>query len=140
MPLGIARALCHHARMTLADGIRRHGFRKWYERELMRSHAFLALTILCTVGVLAALESAGPLRADRDQLFDVLSLLLCAGVGLWALRRYLYLLSHAEATAHQADCPGCGTYARFQLVSADRAGELVTVCCRQCERRWEITS
>jgi hypothetical protein len=28
---------------SLADGIRRVGFRKWYERELLSSHAHMAL-------------------------------------------------------------------------------------------------
>jgi hypothetical protein len=40
---------------------------------------------------------------------------------VWALRRYLYLLSHAEATASQADCPACGAYGRLELLhAADR--------------------
>ena len=46
------------ARMRLAEGIRKHGFRKWYERELMQSHAHLALTFICMVGVFAAFEAA----------------------------------------------------------------------------------
>ncbi len=126
--------------MKLAEGIRRHGFRKWYERELLQSHAHLALTFVCAVGILGALEAAGQFRSVGEQAIDLLALLLCSAVGLWALRRYLYLLSHAEATAHQADCPACGTYGRFTLVEADAGGDLVRVCCRQCERRWDISS
>lgn len=127
--------------MKLAEGIRRHGFRKWYERELLQSHGHLALTFVCSLGIFAALEAAGDARsAGGDQVPSVLTLLLCAAAGLWSLRRYLYLLSHAEATANQADCPGCGTYARFRLVSADAAGDHVQVCCRQCERTWAIDS
>ena len=37
--------------MKLADGIRKHGFRKWYERELLQSHAHLVLTFLCAMGI-----------------------------------------------------------------------------------------
>jgi hypothetical protein len=29
--------------MKLAEGIRKHGFRKWYERELLQSHAHMLL-------------------------------------------------------------------------------------------------
>jgi hypothetical protein len=36
--------------MKLAEGIRRHGFRKWYERELLQSHAHLVLCFLCVIG------------------------------------------------------------------------------------------
>ena len=36
--------------------------------------------------------------------------------GVIALRRYLYLLNHAEYVANQADCEQCGTYARFELI------------------------
>jgi hypothetical protein len=33
--------------MVLAEGIRKHGFRKWYERQLLRGHGHMALTFLC---------------------------------------------------------------------------------------------
>jgi hypothetical protein len=41
--------------VKLAAGIRKHGFRKWYERELLQSHAHMALTFICA-GLLAALK------------------------------------------------------------------------------------
>lgn len=127
--------------MRLADGIRKHGFRKWYERELLQSHAHLALTFICMAGVFGALESTGRLHSLNEQAGRLLTLLLCCAVGLWALRRYLTLLSRAESTAHQARCPGCDTYARFDLVRARRAdgdADAASVRCRQCARAWEI--
>jgi hypothetical protein len=39
--------------VKLADGIRKHGFRKWYERELLQSHAHLVLTFLSVLGLFA---------------------------------------------------------------------------------------
>jgi hypothetical protein len=122
--------------VKLAAGIRRHGFRKWYERELLRSHAHLALTFVCLIGLFGALEAATHFRGLADQLVDALAVLLCAGAGLWTLRRYLFLLMHAEAIANQADCPSCGTYARFELVGSD--GESVAVRCRKCAHGWRI--
>ena len=124
--------------MKLAEGLRRHGFRKWYERELLQSHAHMALTFLCAIGAFAAIEAASRFRSAGEQFGNVLAVLLCLGVGLWALRRYLFLLTHAEAVAHQADCPQCGTYGRLRLVHADAAQEAVEVCCRQCEHHWRI--
>ena len=126
--------------MKLAAGIRKHGFRKWYERELLRSHAHMALTFICMIGVIAAFEAASKYRGWVDQLTDFVAILVCGGTGLWALRRYLFLLMHAENAAHQADCPSCNTYARFKLVRADPLDERARVCCRQCGHEWTIES
>ena len=49
--------------MKLAEGIRKHGFRKWYERELLQSHAHLLLTFLCMIGLFAAFEALGRFRS-----------------------------------------------------------------------------
>ena len=59
---------------------------------------------------------------------------------MWALRRYLNLLMHAEHAANQADCPQCGVYARFKLVETTSVSSApaVEVCCRQCEHKWSI--
>jgi hypothetical protein len=126
--------------MKLAAGIRKHGFRKWYERELLQSHAHMALTFLCMIGVIAAFEAASKYRGWVDQAIDFVAILVCGGTGLWALRRYLFLLMYAENAANQADCPACGTYARFKLIQADPSEERAHVCCRQCDHEWTIES
>jgi len=59
--------------------------------------------------------------------------------GLWALRRYLYFLSHAEATANQADCPQCKAYGSFVVESENETERTLQVCCRKCQRRWNIS-
>lgn len=125
--------------MKLAEGIRKHGFRKWYERELLQSHAHLVLTFLCAVGIFAAFEALGKFRSFSDQATDIVAILLCAAIGVWALRRYLFLLTHAEATAHQADCPACKAYGRFKLESEDAGAGSVLVCCSKCQHRWTIS-
>ena len=126
--------------MRLSDGIRRHGFRKWYERELLQSHAHLALTFVCAIGLFAAFEAAMHFTTWADRAIDAIAIIACGGIGVWALRRYLYLLMHAEHAANQADCPQCGAYARFTLV--DGAGTTsvvpIKVRCRQCAHQWSI--
>lgn len=122
--------------MPLADGIRTLGFRKWYERQLLRSHAHLVLLLLSVVGLMTAMEAATLFKSLSDQFTDGMAVVVCAVVGLWSLRRYLALLKHAEYVAHQADCPACGTYARFTLVQALPDG--AQVCCRACQHRWTI--
>jgi len=125
--------------MKLADGIRKHGFRKWYERELLQSHAHLVLTFLCAIGLFAAIEGLGRFPTWSDKISNLVALACSTVIGIWALRRYLYLLTHAEAVANQAECPHCQTYARFTLVHADRSQENVDVQCKKCEHRWHIS-
>lgn len=124
--------------MQLPDGMRKHGFRKWYERELIQSHLHLVLAFLCLVGIFAAMEAYSGSAGLADRLTDVVAVLLCGAIGVWALRRYLYLLSHAEGTAHQAVCPSCQAYGRFVLVAEDRAQQRITVRCRACGQQWAI--
>ena len=124
--------------MGLAEGIRKRGFRKWYERELIQSHAHLVLTCFCAIGLLAAFEVHSRSAPWSDQLTDAGAIVLFAFVGGWALRRYLYLLTHAEAVANQAVCPQCQTYARFSVTEDDRVHQLLTVRCRKCEHEWAI--
>jgi len=132
--------------MGLAEGIRKHGFRKWYERELLRSHAHLAGVIICTLGLMMALEASAIFHSYADQLTDLVAVVLCAATGLWALRRYLYLLTRAEAIAHQADCPHCQAYGRLELVNPPPSGasplaepaDSVVVRCRACAHVWKI--
>jgi predicted Zn finger-like uncharacterized protein len=122
--------------MKLDEGIRKHGFRKWYERELLQSHAHMALAFLCAVGVFAAFEASAGALDWVDRLIDVLAVLVCGGVGVWAIRRYLWLLGNAEAIAHQADCPSCQTYARLEVRSVPVDG--VRVRCKKCGHEWTI--
>jgi hypothetical protein len=125
--------------MKLGDGIRKHGFRKWYERELLQSHAHLLLTFFCMIGLFAAFEALGSNRAWSDQAVDLVAITLCAAIGLWALRRYMYFLHHAEAAANQADCPQCKAYGRFAVESENDAQQTLDVCCRKCQHRWTIS-
>jgi hypothetical protein len=124
--------------MKLAEGIRKLGFRKWYERQLLTSHACLVLVLVCMLGIFVAMEAATHFRSWSDQIADGASLLLCLGVGLWALRRYLSLLLRAESAARQADCAGCKTYGRLDLLQADASGDSAQVRCRKCGQVWRI--
>jgi predicted Zn finger-like uncharacterized protein len=100
----------------------------------------MALTFVCMIGIVAAFESMTRAAPWFDRLTDLGAILLCAGAGLWALRRYLYLLNHAEAAAHQADCPNCKTYGRLELLQSDASGDEVQVRCRKCSHVWHISA
>lgn len=124
--------------MKTARTIERVGFQKWYERELIQSHLHLVLLLLCAIGLLAGAELYMTQRAWSDQLVALLCALVSAGIGVWALRRYLYLLTHAEHVANQAVCPECKTYARWKLTGEDERNQRLRVRCRQCNHEWEI--
>lgn len=124
--------------MGLAEGIRKHGFRKWYERELMQSHLHMLLLLFCTIGLLGAFEVFSRAATVADQLSTVLSVLLCIGIGVWSMRRYLYLLLHAEKVANQAVCSQCQTYGRLSVVREDVPAQSVNVRCTRCGHGWPI--
>ena len=117
----------------------RFGFRKWYERELMSSHAHMVLAFLSMLAVFASLEASRGAEWG-DKLVNTVYVVLSAAIGVWALRRYLFLLTRAEAVANQAQCEDCGEYGRFKVV-ADRRGDAETeVCCRKCQHQWVIST
>lgn len=122
----------------LAERMGRLGFRKWYERELLSGHAHLVLSILSVVALLASMESFrdGPTVRLENVLFAVVS----GAIGLWALRRFLFLTLRAEDIAHQAVCADCGEYGRFGIVGQNPNRGETEVCCRKCTHRWVINT
>ncbi|MGA0608956.1 hypothetical protein [Caldimonas sp. KR1-144] len=125
--------------MTSVQRIQRHGFRKWYERELLQSHAHLVMLLLSAIALLAGAEVYDAQAPIGDQFVLLLCVSASAVIGVWALRRYLYLLNHAEFVADQAVCSECHAYARWDLLDSGDAGTRLQVCCRGCGHRWEIS-
>lgn len=125
--------------MHVAEGIRKHGFRTWYERELIQGHAHLVLTVLCAIGLLAAFELM-PGSRGLDRLTNLVAVAVCIVLGVWSMRRYLYLLMHAEEVANQAICPHCDTYGRFELAGSSPTDEQapVAVRCKHCGHVWSL--
>lgn len=119
----------------LADGIRRLGFRKWYERELLSSHAHMLLAVLATVALLASFEAFQ--SSGRDgKLMNVVFVVACAVITWWALRRYIYLLMHAEELANQAICPRCQSYGLLAVADTQDQRPRLRVCCKRCRAEW----
>jgi hypothetical protein len=125
-------------RAAVARGIRKRGFRKWYERELLFGHSHLVLLLLCTLTFIGALEAWSAEGAERALI--AVSAVIAVVVGVWALRRYLFLLLRAEQIANQAACPHCETYARWDIEreAHDAEGSQLLVSCKRCNRRWPI--
>lgn len=117
--------------------LRRHGFRKWYERELLSGHAHMVLALLAVIGLMASIEAFD--GADMaGKLLDVSLVIVSAAIGLWALRRYLFLLMHAEEVANQAHCSQCQAYGRLEPTGEVQEDGLTSVRCRGCGHHWSI--
>jgi hypothetical protein len=117
-----------------ARSIGRLGFRRWYERRLIESHAWLVSCFLCALGIAASLEGVS-LR--RPEAIPTLAFVFAAGLVCWyALQRYRVIMDEAERLGEQSTCGSCKTYARFSVI-ADYPK--MNVRCRKCGNEWLLT-
>jgi hypothetical protein len=136
--------------MELADGIRKIGFRRWYERQLIESHLYLISGILCLVTVAASAEELNLRTPAWETALRLGALLGGVVICLWAFRRYLQMLAVAEYAAERSVCERCTTYRGLEVTAVDARGAWkhredgegvlapVTVRCRQCGHEWTI--
>jgi hypothetical protein len=131
------------------DRIRTDGFRSWYERQLIECHAWLVSWFLGVITLASGIEVAGSGASSR--MLGALLLLAGLALTLYSWKRYRLLLEIAERLGEQAVCPGCSTYARFQIQSStpaplpdggdfaleDRGGGVcLHAQCRKCGEQW----
>jgi ribosomal protein L40E len=136
--------------MDLAEGIRKKGFRGWYERQLIEAHLFLISGFLCLIMVIASLEEFSLRTPAWETLLRFVAMLGGSALCLWTLKRYLVMLDYAEYAAERSVCEKCAAYGGLDLGSAtasrapeeDEAGERiavpVSVRCRKCGHQWTI--
>ena len=129
--------------MSFDDALRKRGFRRWYERQLVEGHAYLVTGFLSLIMMAIALE----VIEFRESIANALVLAIVAagggGLAIFAWKQFTKLLSLAEAMAGQAVCSSCRAYAKFDVVEARDSPEALTgralvVCCRQCQHRWQM--
>src|SRR5205809_4396108 len=97
--------------------IRKHGFRKWYERQLIESHAALVTCLLCGITLAALIEEVNLVKLEwrTAVLLGVAFGAIVLGVFSW--RRYITVLERAERYGERSSCPECKTYGRFDILS-----------------------
>lgn len=129
-----------------ADGIAKLGFRRWYERQLIESHAWLVTGVLCTIVVAASLEGFSVREANAATLAG-LAIVFASGVVGWeAFKRYIAVLNRAEHVAEHSVCANCSTYGRLEVLGSGgerdagrpAEGGWMQVACRKCGHRWLI--
>jgi hypothetical protein len=136
--------------MRTVERIRKLGFRRWYERTLIESHAHLVTCFLGMVLAMAGVETIG----TRQGLAQLIYGAAVGGGGIaltiFGWRRYHRLLMLAEHLGAGATCRACGTYAIFRLLSPAASTDTGTegdpdeepvrlrVRCRECGHEWTI--
>lgn len=134
------------------SSIRRLGFRKWYERQLVESHAALVTCLLCGLTVVALVEEISFAAVGPRPLAMAAIMLGATLVGWLAWRHYITVLERAERYGQRSSCPGCEAYGRFDVVSsgldsqpgptaaavAPLAAAWMRVKCRKCGVDWRV--
>jgi len=133
--------------MELSEGIRKIGFRRWYERELIASHLYLVTCLLSAVAAFACVEGFS-LRAPMPEPLIRAVLMAAAGwAAAWSLVRYLVMLNLANRAAERSVCRQCSTSGRLEVLGVrglPRPAEAgltlapVRVRCRACGNEWTI--
>ncbi|HET7671945.1 MAG TPA: hypothetical protein VFK84_16165 [Burkholderiales bacterium] len=118
--------------MEPADSIRRLGFNRWYERQLIEGHAWFVSAFACMIAIAACAEELAFRGSILRGLAYALLILVGGLVGIYGIVRYQQIIVQAERIGEHATCPGCGTYARFKL-QADCLAR-----CRKCDREWRL--
>lgn len=127
--------------VDLAEGIRRVGFKRWYERQLIESHVYFVTAFLSLIVVVAGLESysATALASTRLLMLTLVAggIVLCA----WSFRRYQSMLARAVRAAERSTCGQCATYGVLEVVRRTmerEAHSCLTVRCRKCGHEWQM--
>jgi Zn ribbon nucleic-acid-binding protein len=121
--------------MQPGQAIRRLGFRRWYERQLFESFAWLATCLLSGVVFAAILEFVGFAGGGLSALLTLLVLYVVGLMGVTAWRTFWRSLTRAQALAGSATCPQCAAYGLFQ-VTAD--ADPIAVRCERCGQQWRL--
>ena len=121
--------------MEPARSIERLGFKRWYERQLIESHAWLVSCILCGLAIAATLEVTG-FRLTSFVGFLALGFVYVAGLLCWhSLKRYRAIMLEAERLSEQSTCKACRTYAAFSITAAHPR---MSVRCQKCAHEWTL--
>lgn len=126
--------------MTLADNIRKLGFRRWHERQLIEAHASLVTAFLSVIAIAVCLDQFHWRESGAKPL--IMLVLMAAGFGLClkTVTLYFKVLFRAEHYAAQAVCSACDTYGAIEIVRASLHddGEQLQVRCRKCRHDWTV--
>lgn len=123
--------------MRVADQIRKRGFRRWHERQLIEAHASLVTAFLSLILIAVCLDQLDWRGAGVKPL--VMLALIAAGVALCfkTVTFYFSMLFRAEHFALQAVCSECKVYGVIDVLATHNE-DVLQVCCKKCHHPWTI--
>jgi uncharacterized protein YjeT (DUF2065 family) len=137
--------------MDIVEGIRKLGFRKWHERQLIEAHAWLVTGFLALIVAFALFEVRNDLTGAPQRFLLMAGAVSCAAGCILAWLRYHRTLEATELAAERAVCPHCGTYGKLGVVNSARQSDdaveqrpiladmpHLRVRCRQCQGEWQL--
>lgn len=127
--------------LELAEGIRRFGFRRWYERQLIESHIYFVTAFLSPIVAITGLESYTATAQGATRLLMVALVAGGAVLCAWSFRRYQHMLARAVRAAEHSTCGKCATYGALEVARWPISGNVesaLTVRCRKCAHEWQI--
>lgn len=134
--------------MQPSDYIQRFGFRRWYERQLIESHAYLALGFVALILMLAGAEVLGDMRSGAGYFTTLLVAATGGVLVLISWKRFNVLLARAERFAEAAECPSCKAWGKFRVLGQEAAPDddppeagrprWLRVCCAKCGGEWKV--
>jgi hypothetical protein len=117
-----------------ARSIKKLGFKRWYERQLIESHVWLITSLLCGIAIAATLEMVN--LKDTGATIVTLAFVFTAGlIVMHGFRRYQALMTLAEELASHSTCTACNAYAKFRVMDENPR---MKVQCRKCGHEWVI--
>jgi hypothetical protein len=133
----------------IGEDIRRRGFRRWYERQLIESFGYLLTAFLALILLLAGFEAMGAMRSSPLYYAAIVGVAAAAGTLTWvAWHRFTVLLARAELFANTAACPRCEAWGRFEVLAAEAATaedppeagrpHWLRVRCSKCGEQWRM--
>jgi hypothetical protein len=138
--------------MDIASRIRKMGFRKWYERQLIDSHLSFTTCLLCGLTVASCLEAVTFTELGWTGIALLTTVAGAIALGAYSWRRYVTVLERAERYGNRSHCPSCNAYARFEVIATGSATEgayrdpvvaslpspWLRVRCRGCGTGWRM--
>lgn len=134
--------------MRVTRYIQRYGFRRWYERQLYESHAYLVLAFIALILMMTGMEMLATTEPGV-RYAAVLATAACGGLGMFvAWRRFSALLARAEHFGEAATCPRCAEWGKFNVLAQESASaddppeagrpHWIKVRCKKCEAEWRM--
>ncbi|MGH8719815.1 MAG: hypothetical protein ACREV0_12880 [Burkholderiales bacterium] len=130
--------------MEIAAKIQELGFKRWYERQLIESHAYLITCFLSMIAVAVTLEVEGLMRLGLETLVRLAVAFGGIAVCIFAWQQYKKRMLFADILGEGATCKNCQTYAAFNVIGsgthlpADEFDFWMRVRCRKCSHEWTM--